>query len=85
MGLYLGGLLSEGFLHLRFGGLFSGGLIFIIIIIFLAGGLIIGILRHINCTLKLKCCALYEEGNPRSMRNYERAQCFDYSLTGSAT
>ena len=47
------GLLSEGYLRLRFGGggaLFSGGLIFIYLFIYFfvgSGGLIIGILRYI--------------------------------------
>ena len=37
------GLLSEGFLHLRFGGLILGRAYF-----FLGGGLVIGILRYVR-------------------------------------
>ena len=50
MGLYLVGLLSEGYFRLRFGGLFFGGLVFF----FLGGGgLIIGILRYL-VSLRIK-------------------------------
>ena len=80
MGLYSGGLnLSEGFLRLRFGGLFSGGLII------LAGGLIIGILWYLYRDNVFETLAIFTvvEGHSSQLFNLLAADALQASNTST--